>query len=276
MSKLLKLKDWLLVPDAARYLTISFGEEVTEADVLRLALDQRLKLSVRFVNRTHARSGEIVRIDEASFREVQYREGGAPIRIYGGPKLLGSDGQPSHVVNLAPGVCVLEGIFDLPMIGGERLEIEHAFQKLTSGPDVTDITLDGVFVEGDHGEIFQLQAVAESTEVLSQPAHEKPQFKPTEYRPTDSIPSDAVLVVRTSELRRFEDLCSEKPVTVVREESCLAVVVALLGLWPQGKLPSGKELERSAQLSGVPISDSTILKVLKAAREIAPSLPMPA
>ena len=273
MSKLSKLKDWLSLPDAARYLTLSFGEEVTEADVLRLALDQRLKLSVRFVNQTHARSGEIVQIDKASFREVQYREGNDPIRIYGGPIILASDGQPSHVINLATELCVLQGIYDLPMIGGERLEIEHAFQKLTSGPDVTDITLDGVFVEGANRKIFQLQVVAENSEALKQPVQEKLQFTPAEYRPRDSIPSDAVMVVRTTELRCFEDRCSEQPATVVREQSCLAVVVALLGLLPRGIMPSAKEVEISAQTLGVQISDDTIRKVLKSAREIAPKFP---
>jgi hypothetical protein len=42
MGKLFNLKEWLTVADAARHLTIVFGEDVTEADVLRLALDERL------------------------------------------------------------------------------------------------------------------------------------------------------------------------------------------------------------------------------------------
>lgn len=60
MSKLFKLKEWLSVADAARHLTIAFGEEVTEADVLRLALDGHLQLSVNFVNHAQARCGQIV------------------------------------------------------------------------------------------------------------------------------------------------------------------------------------------------------------------------
>ena len=43
MGKLFNLKAWLTIADAARHLTIVFGEEVTEADVLRLALDRRLR-----------------------------------------------------------------------------------------------------------------------------------------------------------------------------------------------------------------------------------------
>ena len=46
MSKLLKLKTWLTLDDAARHLSLMFGETVSKADVLRLALDGRLTLSI--------------------------------------------------------------------------------------------------------------------------------------------------------------------------------------------------------------------------------------
>ena len=69
MRKLLKLKEWLTVPDAARHLSILFEEEVAEADVLRLALDGHLTLSVLFVNHTHARCGSIVPLERAKFSD---------------------------------------------------------------------------------------------------------------------------------------------------------------------------------------------------------------
>jgi hypothetical protein len=50
MSKLLKLKDWLTLDDAAKHLSIMFEEVVTKADVLRLACDGRLTLSVNMLN----------------------------------------------------------------------------------------------------------------------------------------------------------------------------------------------------------------------------------
>ena len=48
MSKLSKLKEWFTVPEAAKHLSIVFHEDVSEADVLRLALDGRLSLSIYF------------------------------------------------------------------------------------------------------------------------------------------------------------------------------------------------------------------------------------
>ncbi len=60
MKKLLNLKHWLTVPDAARHLSMFFGEDVSEADILRLALDGHLTLSVNFVNHTTGRCGPVV------------------------------------------------------------------------------------------------------------------------------------------------------------------------------------------------------------------------
>ncbi len=54
MKTFLSLKKWLTVPETARRLAIIFGEEVSEADVLRLALDGHLRLSINFVNSTKA------------------------------------------------------------------------------------------------------------------------------------------------------------------------------------------------------------------------------
>ena len=48
MGRLFNLKEWLSLADAAKHLSIVFGEDVTEADVLQLALDRRLRLSIYF------------------------------------------------------------------------------------------------------------------------------------------------------------------------------------------------------------------------------------
>jgi hypothetical protein len=64
-SKLFKLKEWLTLPDAAKHLTGVCGEEVTEADILRLALDGHLKLSVNFINSAHALPAQVVKLGTA-------------------------------------------------------------------------------------------------------------------------------------------------------------------------------------------------------------------
>lgn len=64
MSKLLKLKTWLSLTDAAKNLSIMSEEEVTEADVLRFSLDGHLRLSIYFINDSKAKFGTIVPYEE--------------------------------------------------------------------------------------------------------------------------------------------------------------------------------------------------------------------
>ncbi|MBK8990902.1 MAG: hypothetical protein IPM40_04000 [Gammaproteobacteria bacterium] len=61
----------------------------------------------------------------------------------------------------------------------------------------------------------------------------------------------------------------------MRDSSLLAVIAALMALWPGGnsKLPSAKELERAAQVVGASVSDDAIRAAISQARAIAPGLP---
>ncbi|MGE5470075.1 MAG: hypothetical protein ACM3X0_04695, partial [Bacteroidota bacterium] len=70
MSKLLKLKEWLTVPEAATRLSGIFEEQVTEADVLRLALDKKLTLSIRFRDDIVIRPCKFVQHHEGSLEEA--------------------------------------------------------------------------------------------------------------------------------------------------------------------------------------------------------------
>ncbi|NTW88717.1 MAG: hypothetical protein HGB26_06250, partial [Desulfobulbaceae bacterium] len=62
-NKLFKLKEWVTVPEAARKLSLTFDEEVTEADLYRFALEGHLKLSVNFSKPTKARCGKVIPYD---------------------------------------------------------------------------------------------------------------------------------------------------------------------------------------------------------------------
>ena len=163
MGKLFNLKEWLTVADAARHLSIVFGEDVTEADVLRLALDGHLRLSVNFVNHARARCGVVVGYDDAEWgefpAELVATLPNIPDEAKGKPmpymKSLNIDDK--RFLNLSVEVTTLRGVWDLPMIGGEQLDIEHQYQMLTGGPSVTLETMDGAFVEGRDGEMCQLQ-----------------------------------------------------------------------------------------------------------------------
>jgi hypothetical protein len=171
-SKLLNLRKWLTIPEAAKHLSILFKEEVCEADVLRLALDKHLMLSVDFVNHTYARCGKIVSEEDTIWEEFPMSPEHEKIIRESSPeeaKLLDEakgkfvsymksiNIDDKRFINLDENVTTIEGVWDLSMVGNERLDLEHKFQMLTGGPEITLQGLDGTFVERGDGTICQLQ-----------------------------------------------------------------------------------------------------------------------
>lgn len=249
MNKLFKLKRWLTVPEAARHLSIVLGEEVCDSDVLRLALDGHLQLSVDFVNGALARIGKIIPIEEAK------RVPGIPLRRDGKPCepyeiVLGLKVNDEEVLQFDEKVVSIQGIWDLCMIGGERLDVEHKYYQDVSGVAVESINLDGSFVKREDELYCQLQESYETNEFMvgsevylrkweTQMAldnigpseakvrldghkEERKQFlaerkarkdagrDSENYFPAGGLLDDSVLIVRTDALRGFEESISEK------------------------------------------------------------------
>ncbi len=163
-SKIFKLKEWLTLPDAAKHLTGVCNEEITEADVLRLALDGHLKLSVNFINHTKAKCGNVVGYEDVEWIGFP-KESDDKTPFF----LVEEKEKPSYYINstqiddtrflnLSDKVITIQGVWDLSMIGCEELDIEHKYQELTGGPAVTLQNLGGAVVEERGGEVMcQLQ-----------------------------------------------------------------------------------------------------------------------
>lgn len=264
-SKLFKLKEWLTVPDAARHLSIVFGEEVSEADVLRLALDGHLKLSVYFVNYAKASCGKVVPYEDVEWREstlLSFFKSGKhiPDKAKGNPQetrkyidqfppttVMKSLNIDDHrYLNLEDEVITIRGVWDLSMVGNERLDVEHEYQNLTDGPEVTLIGLDGAFVENEDGVMCRLQESFDENEYQSGSAsqlerikehitsnnieeekakkllnqHKKSREKylnkreknnpADDYYPAGGLPPDSVLVVRTQALIDLQERLSRE------------------------------------------------------------------
>jgi hypothetical protein len=226
-AKLLNLKQWLTVADAARHLSILFGEEVTEADVLRLALDGQLTLSVYFVNHASGRCGPVVPLQDAKRHVIKMSENEWIHSIDG--LAIGQD----RVIEWGPRTIVLEGIWDLTMLGSERLDVEHRYQALTGGPAVDLVFLDGPIVSRDDGTYCQVREHFSNNEFAGPKNLREPYDNPHNYYPAAGLPADSVLVVRTSSLHDLEARLSEpdqkveKPIER-RERSTLLVIIAAL------------------------------------------------
>lgn len=196
MSKLLALKQWVTVADAANYLSDAFDEDVSESDVLHLAIEGRLQLSVHFVNHAKAKEMKLLPLEEAdSFLGIPV-QGHEPYDV-----VLGIPWKSGRVLAEVKNsrVKTISGIWDLPMVGNERIDVEKKYQSLTGGPDVTLVCLDGTFVENSDGQIYQLQEFFDGDRYQK----DHPSHNTKKSYPAGGLPEDAVLVVRTEVLRGF-------------------------------------------------------------------------
>lgn len=268
MKKLLKLREWLTVPEAVRHLSILFGEDVTEADVLRLVLDGHLTLSVHFVNRAIAQCGKIIPLADAVIKEVPNLTGDGVVRLIESGIYLGDD----KVFSYSEEIKQLSGVWDLTMMGAERLDVEHNYQSLTSGPPVELISLSGPFVKHTDGtwarivEYSALQVSFDRSKLI------KPRNDSHNYYPAASIPPDAVLVVRISALQDLEALLSDpepgikRPVER-RERTTLLVIIAALAKLANVDVAKASKaaasIESQTALMGARIAARTIENHLK-------------
>lgn len=179
MKNLFQLKKHLTILDAARHLTNILKDDVTEADVLELALDGHLKLSVNFVNYVRVRHGEFTGYENGSWclltqemksklsanhpkydrdrhnhLSISYFPPSDNLKKWPYKKNL--DAHDDLYITLDKEVTTITGSWNLLLIGNERKYIENSIQQLRNSPLVTIKRLEGVFLEKD-GDIYQLQ-----------------------------------------------------------------------------------------------------------------------
>ena len=118
-SGLLKLRTWLTLREASNYLSSTIDYDVPEGDIVQLALDDKLQLSVKLLK-------PIAAIQDCEGAELaEYRKN-------------------------------IEGVRDLLLKGPFRLELEKRYRTMCGPPYVEKDTREGAFVTGEEGVVYQL------------------------------------------------------------------------------------------------------------------------
>ncbi len=273
MNKLFSLKKWLTLPETSKHLSILLGEEVSDADVLQLALDGRITLSLNLVNGAYARDCQMVEIDKVEWDSVRSLDGYGDIKI---PKHGRIFQEGNHFYQITKGITELEStVWDLPLIGGERIDVEYEYQRLTSGPEVTAVSLEGVFVRSASGELKELQTFYGRPDSSPQPNKKiikKHHLHPDNFHPSGALPEDSVFVVRTGALVEFERSLAnpeesiDKPLSTVERNTLLTIIAALCS---EAKIDYKKPAKAAANilhqadLLGLKLGETTIENHLK-------------
>lgn len=277
MSKLFKLKEWLLVGDAARHLSLAFGENVTDADVFRLALDGHLTLSVHLVNGAYARWWVPIEQSEVEWEEVPSLDGKGIVQLVkDGPIWRAETGPLMRL--LRPITSLEPGVWDLPMIGPERIDVEWAYQQLAGGPDYTMCTLDGVLVASTTGGLYQIQAHFSDNEHFDKSRLNVPYEHADNFYPAGSLPEDSVFVVRTSALSRLmrtlantEMVNADAKPLATKERNTLLTIIGVLATMAELDISktskAGEVIESEAAKLGVSLSRRGVMDHLNRVSE---------
>lgn len=301
MSKLLSLKDWITLDEAATHLTGIFNENVSVADVYRFALNGHLVLSAHFVNHGRANLGRKRLIREAGFRVLSALKSDLKLpqvqvtadalsefeawlvenpehalsSVTDEPKLYLLNGLQlsSHdCVQLDEQLSSIEGIWDLTMRGAERLDIEHALQQAVGGPSVELLVMDGVLLYRQDGTYARLLEHFGDTPEANE---KKKAFRwddPKAYYPAGGLPEDAPVVVRPQALNEFISNLSgvdqvDKQLDE-RERSSLLCIIGALAKMAQVDLSqpykAAEQVAAALNQAAVPLAPRTIGTHLKA------------
>ena len=216
--KLVRLKAWLPIAEAAAYLSNPPHRQVSPADVLRFGLDGHLRLSVRFLQPIH---GQPADSPDALIEPLDFTE-----------------------------------VFDLPMVAGERLIVEEAYQCEIGRSDLALSHPEGTFVEDFWGDRYRL-------------------FN-AKYQLLTRLPAYAVLVVRREVLDRFLPLLAsderdERPLDKRERDTLYVMIAALCSLAKLDvRRPSrvAEAIEAETARLGNNIAPRTVQHHLKGVREM--------
>ncbi|MGF1869699.1 hypothetical protein [Photobacterium indicum] len=162
MNKLLKLKKYFTIADAARYLSSSLEGpvSVSVADIYELALDNVLTVSVQLIDQAYAIGGQYVFSQDNDTNQYQVDFNLATNEALDKPYIICLDDELQIEKNkwlvFDKQVRLIDGIWDLAMIGIESQKIKELYQKEVGGSEPVFRGVNGFFLK--QGElIYKLQ-----------------------------------------------------------------------------------------------------------------------
>lgn len=272
MKKLFDLKEWLTLEDTAKHLTILFGEEVKVSDVLRLALDGHLQLSVNFLEDTRVNYGAVVPFKDALWNEKKIDEYVSVVTMRS-TKL-----NNTHAIRQEAKISSINNIWDLAMILGGRLIIENMFYKLTLDDAINfrddyPLPFDNEIFIIDENQLIAccLMELRRDFFKIDLGTSLSVQLKDRKnYSVKDNLPNDCLLIVRTNALRQLEDTIRDnqkkndppirKSAATKATDTYLVIIAALakkagINIHEAG---AANKIRCELDLLGIPMSEGTI------------------
>lgn len=131
MNKLFRLKNWLTLEETAQRLSLTMEEEITVADCLQLALDGHLTVSALLSEGRYGVFARLIKTTQRIQMEkfiVRTDDTGATVELLDGERFIPNeqlDFEYEDIERVSGVFKVRHGIYDLPMVGAEALDVMH-------------------------------------------------------------------------------------------------------------------------------------------------------
>jgi hypothetical protein len=170
MSKLANLKSWLTLSDTTQFLSEKLKENVSQAELFRLAMDGHITLSIRILEPTMSNIGQAVKADKAETMMSDQVEWPSYLTIRDLP-------EKPYVIFTSPKLehglffkkerfDFVSGIFDLRWGDGVSLALRNKYQQLTGGALFDESGL-GCYLSDVKGNIYELLDLRAGKEVMT-------------------------------------------------------------------------------------------------------------
>lgn len=285
MSKLFKLKEYLSLDEAKAYLTNTLEEEVSMADIYRLALDEYLTISVKFHSMVTAASGRIL---------VNKAKKITPLIEIDKSFSLGKKLDSPYFINKSDGhlmshdswlvfdhkLSYSHGIWDLSMLGSESIDVKNLEQESIGGNaggftsqikgvvlkrDDSYCLLKGLDLPADMDEYEKQNRINETKDEY---LHSCLSLKEYGHQ----------LVIRTEELTRFVQSLHDEPLKIQQEQKPLTskehitYQLIIASLLHKNKVDLNErgitgKIRRATESNNTPVSEETIRNLLPQIRD---------
>lgn len=291
-SKLFTLRKWLTIPETSQHLSTIFNEEVSEADVLQLVLDDHLKIAAKFLNPAKAKPAKIMNYPDycewlfskpefaswSNERKKDYKNN--------------NDLKNKQMVAVNDDeVTLIGGIWDLHKDSIVSRYLDHKIQEFSGRAKVESCNLVGCFVHKKDGQILELtdEISWRWDKMYGNLSVEKRKNLTDDQRRGISIlskkkalhlPDENIdLVIRTNTLLEFQEkiFCNkvnrDKPLHPQEKTSLLKMIYVMsvdgYGYDPDASKSSlPREIAEAAATFDLPIDEDTVRKWLKEANNL--------
>lgn len=244
MKKLYQLKNWFLLPDAAKRLSAGLEEEVSVKDVLQLAIEGTLPISCYVRDLPARRYPPQTKAKNTEPPEESLTNNNNEIEI--NTPTSESTAQVTITENIAgykPDEF-LQGAYKIEL--EECSAIQDWLYGIVSDSDQHILIRDGFFLSDETGDTWQVLEYAKQL-VVTMPNGESAVQGP-QYVPRLSFPSDSDLVVQRQHIEFFEESLQTpskgKTIHPRTETNFLNIIGALLEVIrkgiPSSETPSGQ------------------------------------